>query len=212
MAFGSKDGIVAYNMKKEDTREYELAKAPLKRLLLQGIRNAGSPFRKPKVSEGLVLVFRQQVEDYALELAERIGSVSAVEHRVTSKIIDLKMANNGFYIPHPTLPEPETAKKEETPKQEWKAGFYEGITIRESIKICDRFIKKAVDVITQAQSEMQRGKVSVNTIKELKKLESEAHDIGDMLRGEPLMHEYSNEIAEYYRAARDFRIYHGGES
>jgi len=109
---GSRDGLVAGKMNQDDTRKYELAKAPVKRLLLEGIKRQ-SPYRRPKVSEGLLLTFREQVEDYALDLAERIGAANG-EDRVTSKLIDLDMANN---LSDKPLPPKNVEEKPQKPKE-----------------------------------------------------------------------------------------------
>ncbi|WJI09150.1 hypothetical protein FGU46_03115 [Methanobacterium sp. CWC-01] len=77
---------------KEDGRKYELALAPLKRLLQTGSK---SPLmrRNHKMSEAALLAYRRAVEDYALALAGEIGLIAEDEMRSTLMYRDVLLAS-----------------------------------------------------------------------------------------------------------------------
>lgn len=58
---------------KNEDREYELAKAPVKRLLKKGSYSESSAIPNYKITEAALLTFRKALEDYALELAKIAG-------------------------------------------------------------------------------------------------------------------------------------------
>lgn len=76
---------------KEDGRKYELALAPLKRLLQTGSKSALMR-RNHKMSEAALLAYRRAVEDYALELAAEMGLIAEDEMRPTLMYRDVLLA------------------------------------------------------------------------------------------------------------------------
>lgn len=95
MMFGTQEGHKAQQLKDED-REYDLALAPLKRLLQKGSRDeTGQRMHgNHKVTEAALLFFRKQVEDYALKLAEETGVVTRENRRSTIKWTDILIATD----------------------------------------------------------------------------------------------------------------------
>jgi histone H3/H4 len=102
MAFGNKDTIIAYKMSQEDTREYELPKAPVKRLLQEGsqvIHDQHYGSSKFRMTEGALLTFRRAMEYYALALAEKVGKSTYHHARNTIQVGDIEEA-----LSDPSLP------------------------------------------------------------------------------------------------------------
>ena len=93
--FGTQEGFKAQSLKDED-REYDLALAPLKRILQKGSKDeTGQVMRgNHKMSEAALLFFRKQVEDYALSLAKETGKITRSNGRPTIKWADILIAKD----------------------------------------------------------------------------------------------------------------------
>lgn len=90
MGIGNLDSMIANQIKNED-RKFELALAPVKRLLLTGAKE-GTEYRNVKVTEGALLVFRKEVENFALDLSFKMGAAAFENGRVTIKTFDIDYA------------------------------------------------------------------------------------------------------------------------
>lgn len=95
----SRDGIIANQIKNEE-RKYELPLAPIKRLLQRGSDSNGVQIPEVsehphKMTEAALLEYRQQVEKYALNLAQAIGNTTRSNKRKTIQHRDVIQAVNG---------------------------------------------------------------------------------------------------------------------
>lgn len=90
--FATPEGWNAIRIK-EDGRDYQLALAPLKRLLQAGSKDTSGLMRgNHKMSEAALLAYRRAVEDYALAVAKEAGLVARDAMRSTIKMEDILIA------------------------------------------------------------------------------------------------------------------------
>jgi len=91
--FSARDSRLAAQIKREDQdRKYDLALAPVKRILKKGAHegfvNADMP-TQIQMTEAALLLFRKHIEDYALQLALEIGEITgnAMRYKIAAEDI-----------------------------------------------------------------------------------------------------------------------------